>query len=57
VERILIVAGKSAADDTLIRCVNMLFPDCEIRVLSGRQESFEEDETPVSKNDCKAQNA
>ena len=49
-EKIVILAGNSEADSCLVTCLNLLFPDCEIQVLSRRPESFKEDDNTRERN-------
>ena len=39
-DKIVILSGNSERNDSLIECLRMLFPECEIQNLSGRTESF-----------------
>jgi hypothetical protein len=39
-EKIIILTGDSQGNGRLIACLGMLFPECEIQILSRRTESF-----------------
>ncbi|UCD88077.1 MAG: hypothetical protein JSV01_10165, partial [Desulfobacterales bacterium] len=55
VEKIIILTGYSTADDWLITRRSMLFPECEIEILSKRPESFKEDRLSLSNNTYRTQ--
>ena len=38
-DRIVIVTDSSEENDMLITCLRMLFPECEIQIVSSRTES------------------
>jgi len=39
--KIVILNGTSERDDSLIECLNILFPECEIEIQSKQTEGFE----------------
>jgi len=40
-EKIVIIAGDSEADEILVSCLRMLFPEVEIQILLKEMENFE----------------
>ena len=40
-DKIVILNGNSERDDSLIECLNILFPECEIEIQSKQIEGFE----------------
>jgi hypothetical protein len=40
VDKIVILTDHSEGDDKLIACLSMVFPECEIQILSRRTEDF-----------------
>ena len=40
-DKIVILTGNSERNDSLIECLNILFPECEIEIQSKQTEGFE----------------
>ena len=46
-DKIVVLSGNTERDDNLVRCLKMLFPECEIEIVSRRSEN-RKDQPPVT---------